>query len=107
MSFIQDFKNLHGAFRDSPIAVSIVMLGLAAWTGLGAWLIQILDFPEAFGSTCQRKCMFDWFQFSPALLREEGAAAYILFGWIWAIPVLVAGVFIHAFIRKRGIFKNR
>lgn len=79
----------------------LVLLGTLAYIGTGAALSIALDYPQAFGSTCRRKCLIENYWYSPALLTDDNTLAYALFLWLWSLPAVVVGTLIYATLKKR------
>lgn len=98
-------NDLVAAYRQlGPVRFSLMAGGtLAAILALVlpyVILSEKLGWPEAYGVNCPRKCGALIIWHSPRLLAGGSADEVLLFGVIWAVP-LVAAVIILLFMLRR------
>lgn len=104
---MKDFKDLASAYRQlGPVRFSLIAGGtLAAILALAVpyvILSEKLGWPEAYGVNCPRKCGALIIWHSPRLLAGGSADEVLLFGVIWAVP-LIAAVIMLLFILRRKL----
>lgn len=98
-------KYLASAYRQlGPLRFTLIAGGtLGAILALAVpyvILSEQLDWPEAYGVNCPRKCGALIIWNSPRLLQGGSADEVLLFGVIWAVP-LIAAVIMLLFILRR------
>lgn len=78
-------------------AIVALILGLAA-----VFTIQSdnVGWPENYGFTCRRKCLFVHMWHSPKLIAGGSGDELLLFFLIWSIPLATAAIAISVVIRR-------
>ncbi len=97
------------AFRILGWKGSLILLaGTVIYIVGGAALSLALDWPDSYGLHCHgRFCLVPELRWSPALLRGGSVLEYLLFAWLWLLPVGTLAAFLWAFWdarrRSRGL----
>ena len=84
-----------------PLRFWAIMGLLFGWIGVGVWLQQAVNWPEAYGFHCRGKgCLFVSVWHSPALVEHGGLLQWMLFIHLWTIPAVLVACLIIALRRK-------
>jgi hypothetical protein len=72
----------------------MIIAPLLLWIFGSASLTFSLDFPSAYGSSCERKCALESYWYSPVLISETHRAPseIILFVLLWFVPASLIAV---------------
>ncbi len=98
-----------GTYRAFGWKVTLLLVvGTCAYIAVGAWLSIALGWPERYGSHCRgRYCLFQELWHTPALLRGGTLLEYLLFAWLWLLPVGMIGLILFGLWdtrrRSRGL----
>ncbi len=89
-------------------ALLLLATGACAYIGVGAGLSWVLGWPDRYGLHCHRRgCLFQDLWHSPSLLRGGTLLEYLLFAWLWLVPVIGIGLLLlglwDARRRSRGL----
>ncbi len=89
-------------------AALALVVGTVAYILVGAALSFQLGWPEQYGLDCHgRGCLGQYLNHSPALLQHGTLLDYLLFAWIWSLPVIGIGLILlglwDARRRSRGL----
>ena len=103
---MQSFRDLAALFRQLGalrFAMLFAVIGapLVAYGVLFARLAANIGWPENYGFTCRRKCMFTNMWNSHKLLDAGTGPELALFALIWFLPVTVAVVSITLVARRK------
>jgi hypothetical protein len=103
---VKEFAELVAAYRQlGPVRFSLIVGGtLAAILALVVpyvILSEKLGWPEAYGVNCPRKCGALIIWHSPKLLEGGSADEVLLFGVIWAVPLIAAVLMLLAMLRRK------
>jgi hypothetical protein len=102
---VKSFTDLATAYRElGPLRFTLlvgvtvtVILALAAAFTL---LAERIDWPEAYGFQCRRKCLFENMWHSPKLLAGGSGDELALFALIWFAPFVTAAIAIPILTRR-------
>jgi hypothetical protein len=103
---MQSFKDLAALFRQRGVLRFTLFFGgmLAAIIAYGivfAMLADAVNWPEAYGFTCRRRCSLNYLWHSRKLLEGGTGAEFALFAFIWFTPVVAAAITFPAVIMGR------
>jgi hypothetical protein len=103
---LKAFGDLVSFYRQlGPLRFSLIAGGtLAAILALAVpyvILSEKLGWPEAYGVDCPRKCGALIIWHSPRLLAGGSADEVLLFGVIWAVPVIAAVIMLLVILRRK------
>ena len=89
-------------------ATLALLTATVAYVLIGVGLSLQLGWPEQYGLRCSgRGCLGLYLHYSPELLRHGTILDYLLFAWLWFLPVAGVGLIIlglwDARRRSRGL----
>ena len=108
---MKTFTEIGALFRQlGPVRFFLlfatILVPILAYGLIFARLAGNIGWPEDYGFTCRRKCMFVHMWHSHKLVTGGTSAELALFAFIWFIPAMVVAVSI-AFIVKRWLKQRR
>lgn len=66
----------------------LILVATCAYIAIGVWLSMTLDWPDRYGMHCSgRGCLLRELWYSSALLHGGTPLEYLLFAWLWLLPV--------------------